>query len=496
MKIEFIKDEKLFFGNNKRKYDPRIGLLSGGPKGPYERDKNPFKQLDCGLIGNEESITIFEEILKEIKNGINPFDTVYGEKGFPGLGKESPLQFSINIERDWCKKIHTKEIDDLSKIDDFNELKDLLLQLYKKKMEFVLAYDSKPNIIIILIPDEILNLFDKLKRKRRIIRFANKTDPDSIVESEGDIDFHNIIKIIGMEFKIPTQLIRYDTLKEISKGLETKLHKRISTEDPATFAWNFVVGLYYKAIGTPWKLVELDENVCYIGISFFRDYAIENLNKPNLRASLAQIFIGSGEMYVLRGEPFDWDEDESKTPQLTTEYAKSLIDTIINFYLELKGHTPKRIVIHKSSKFSKEEIVGFYSNTKGIKHIDMITIYNTSLFRLYRDSRYPVVRGTVVLSNKKNESNFLYTVGFIPVLSTYPGPRVPVPLEFKCFTFDTDRLQIAKEILSLSRLDWNNIKYSTSKPVTLLLSERVGEIMSEARSKKISTLETEYRYYM
>jgi len=497
LKVEFLEDTKLYFGKEVRKYDPRIGLLAGGPRGPYNEKDAHFVQIDSGLIGDEESISVFNMIFKQINSGIEPYETTYGVKGFPGLGKESPLQFSINIEESWKKLIYTKEIRELSDISNEFDLKEKLLELYEKKIELVLAHDSQPNIIIILIPDEILNLFDKLKRKRRIIKFANKTEPQSVQESRGDIDFHNIIKVIGMKYKIPTQLIKYDTLKEIEKGLITKTHKKLTTEDPATFTWNFLVGVYYKAIGTPWKLSKLEDDVCFIGISFFRDFNEDNKKfEPNLRASLAQIFIGTGESYVLRGEPFIWDEKDGKNPQLTEEYAKSLIDMIINFYVELKGHTPKRIVIHKSSNFNGEEIKGFYSNNKKIKHIDMITIYNRTLFRFYREGRYPVIRGTLFVSNDKNGSNFLFTTGFIPVLGTYPGPMVPMPLEFKCFTFDTDKKQTATEILSLSRLDWNSIKYSTRKPVTLLLSERVGDIMSEARSKDIKKLETQYRFYM
>jgi len=98
----------------------------------------------------------------------------------------------------------------------------------------------------------------------------------------------------------------------------------------------------------------------------------------------------------------------------------------------------------------------------------MKTIYNRTQFRFYREGKYPVIRGTLFVSNDKNGSNFLYTTGFIPVLGTYPGPMVPMPLEFNCFTFDTDKKQNVTEILSLSRLDWNNIKYYTRKPVTLL----------------------------
>ena len=344
MRIEFIEDSELYFGHGVRAFDPRAGLLNGGPKGPYKDKEVDFSTLDCGIIGDIDSIIIFESIIKEISSSLKPLNSTYGDKGFPGLGRKSPLQISINIEDFWKQKLLTKEISDILGIKNQVEAKTKLIDIFERKIELILANDSQPSIIIVLIPDELLDKFDEKKRKRRIIKFANKTLPNSIVQSGGDIDFHNIIKVIGMKNDITTQIIKFDTLKDIQKGLETGKYKKLKTEDPVTFAWNLIVGIYYKAKGTPWKLSELEDNVCYIGISFFRDYIEHQMAlSPNLRASVAQVFLSTGESYILRGEPFKWDDDEfGKTPHLTKEYAKSLIDMVLDFYKEMKNNSPKK----------------------------------------------------------------------------------------------------------------------------------------------------------
>ena len=152
-------------------------------------------------------------------------------------------------------------------------------------------------------------------------------------------------------------------------------------------------------------------------------------------------------------------------------------------------------MIHKSSHFNSDEIEGFYLNKANISTVDLITINSHSTVRFCRYGMYPVLRTTLIESSLKEVKSYLYITGFIPSLGTYPGPRIPVPVEITRYSFDTPLMKIAEEIISLSRLDWNNIKFNSYLPVTLLLSRRVGNIMSEARSKRID-LEPHYRYYM
>ena len=39
-------------------------------------------------------------------------------------------------------------------------------------------------------------------------------------------------------------------------------------QDAATRAWNFSVGLYYKAGGVPWRLPPTHRETCFVGVSF------------------------------------------------------------------------------------------------------------------------------------------------------------------------------------------------------------------------------------
>jgi hypothetical protein len=54
---------------------------------------------------------------------------------------------------------------------------------------------------------------------------------------------------------------------------------------------------------------------------------------------------------------------------------------------------------------------------------------------------------------------------------------------------------MCKEILALSKLNWNNTDFSDQFPVTLSVSKTISEILSEARAREIEPT-NQYRYYM
>ena len=73
-----------------------------------------------------------------------------------------------------------------------------------------------------------------------------------------------------------------------------------------------------------------------------------------------------------------------------------------------------------------------------------------------------------------DKSMLLYTSGYIPYLEVYPGPRVPSSLEILEYFGDTTMDVIGKEILALTKLNWNNAKVSKKAPITIAFSRRVG----------------------
>ena len=144
--------------------------------------------------------------------------------------------------------------------------------------------------------------------------------------------------------------------------------------------------------------------------------------------------------------------------------------------------------------FTEEEKSGFLveNETAEIKQIDLLTLTQSPI-DFYRDGAYPIVRGTVI---KAPRSEFyIFTLGYITQLKTYPKPGIPIPVRVRISNLDSTERKMCKEILSLTRLDWNNADFCTQMPITLLASDRIGDILSEARARDIEP-SNEYRFYM
>jgi hypothetical protein len=63
-------------------------------------------------------------------------------------------------------------------------------------------------------------------------------------------------------------------------------------------------------------------------------------------------------------------------------------------------------------------------------------------------------------------------------LDEFPGPHIPAPLQIGA-AGPTDIEARAKEILTLSKMNWNSTDSVARLPVTLLFAKKVGEIMTE-----------------
>ena len=143
-----------------------------------------------------------------------------------------------------------------------------------------------------------------------------------------------------MKWGVPIQILREDTLSG----------KKAALQDKATRAWNFATGLYFKAGGIPWRGHGLGIDTCYIGVTFYKTESADR--RIVMRSGIAQAFDYLGQGVVLRGDPFEWDvEEHGKTPHLTRAGAADLMKKALGEYEKISCLPPKRVVVHKSSRF-------------------------------------------------------------------------------------------------------------------------------------------------
>jgi len=91
------------------------------------------------------------------------------------------------------------------------------------------------------------------------------------------------------------------------------------------------------------------------------------------------------------------------------------------------------------------------------------------------------------------DKSLLYTMGYIPRLRTYPGPRIPKPLSITHLG-DSQVDEICKEIMGLTKLNWNTTAFATHLPITFEFSQKVARVLSELPEGRV--LQNHYRFHI
>ncbi|MDJ1486214.1 hypothetical protein QNI16_37370 [Cytophagaceae bacterium YF14B1] len=447
-------------------------------------------KIDDGQVideDDEESMLFPNEIEEDEQATVSEYDAVRYVKNkrlnpdFPGFTAESIFHCSFVNDEANNKTVKQAKIDEIlgnSELTNFDRtvrICDLYKDAYIDLLENSL---SIPAICFIVIPS---NVFKKL----------------SSIPYKGNL-FFNLrrylkAQLITLPNAIPVQIILEDTI----------LGKKKSLQDLSMQAWNFVVANYYKNIGTPWTLTLKDKHTCFIGISFHK---VLNAENNMVRSSIAQAFNYEGKGIVFIGKSFKWDAEANNTaaPHLTYDYAKNMIQEVIQKYKKFNQNLPPiRVVIHKTTDFWTAAQHTDYAEVEGLKDgirkvlgeeitIDLVTIKSASIKLLRREGEYPVMRGTLLPLDK--QTGILYTTGYIPYYETFPGQHIPHPLEISIFEGESTLKQVSEEILALTKLNFNNCNFFDSLPITLRFAQKVGEIIQYAEED--ATLPDKYFFYM
>lgn len=249
----------------------------------------------------------------------------------------------------------------------------------------------------------------------------------------------------------------------------------------------------------PWRPTSIDPQACFVGISFYVTQEVDE--SLTLRSSVAQAFDYLGQGLVLRGDPFEWSEvKHGPSPHLTKDAARKLIVDTLREYEKVQGVPPRRVVIHKTSEFwgpehgEYNELDGFYEGIDSVypnRETDLVSLRQTGV-NLYREGNYPPLRGTHLCLEDRH--HFLFTMGYIPYLQTYPGSYVPEPWQITDHRGGSAPRELLKEVLALTKMNVNNCAFADGTPITLLFSKRIGEIMKHIPDGE--SVHPHYRFYM
>jgi len=502
LRFEHLAEPRLQFGDYFEHEDPKTGLYEYGPFGKNVPGLHVV-EIRLGFIGTGETISGAQEWIERCSSYIESenleivkdraqtsSDPLFAEfldldapeirrldkilnRDFIGFNKESPFQCSFQMNPRWERVINHRELQSVLTVSDKKERIEKLVDLIDAQLVSITRTDPLPDVVLIALTKEMVELADTVRisgnfylNLRRAIkaRAMNQTNP------------------------IPVQIIRQRTVTGGS-----------SVQEPATRAWNFCTAQYYKAGGTPWIPVALSKDTCYIGISF---YVAKDVNDElTMRSSVAQAFDFLGQGLVLRGDPFEWNVKKfGRSPHLTKDAAHKLIKQTLEEYVKATGNTPSRVVIHKTSKFwgsergEYDEVSGFYEGIDDVTrycNVDFVTLLQTGV-KIFREGKYPPLRGTYFCV--EDTEHFLYTMGFVPYLETYPRVYVPSPWQIVQHIGGSAPKELFREILILTKMNVNNCSFADGTPITISFSRKVGEIMKHVSENE--TVQSSYRFYM
>lgn len=476
LKTNFIDevDIKLEFCGGNRHIDIRFGILNYGTLDRNERTN--AQKINIAIIGLPELKDKFLNWLDKCNSGVEAKETIKSNlfPRFPGFGANSPFYAEWVCDSRNIRDLSTTEITKLEKLDTSGEIIKHAVSLYTSEIDY-LANETKPDVIFCIIPDLLGDQLDRASEMvKPMVRYSG--DEDEKTTNRYRHDFHHCFKSEAMNYRTPIQLVLPSTFDVGSRGKSTKRkyrRKKIrKLQDPATRAWNLFTAMYYKAGCIPWRLTRQasDYATCYVGISFYR-----SLDENTVLTSIAQIFNERGEGIVVRGGQAQLSKKD-RTPHLNEADSASILIQALQRYRNEHKTMPARVVLHKSSYFTPEEQSGFRKGLEQerVSMVDMLSIRKSPI-RLFRTGAYPVLRGThMPLDGNKH---LLYTRGSVPFYETYPGLYIPRALEIQFDFIEQSRDALCREILALTKMNWNNTQFDMSEPITLKAARGVGDIL-------------------
>ena len=484
-----LEEPKLVFGDGNKLTDPHAGLSLFGPydKGELGRPRD----VSYALIGGASGLRAFKDFVRLLKGPLFHEKLQGGDVNidigrlwppYPGFG----IAFDCDLPEGTRFEYEIADNEIMANVNDVDQHKRVfkIVNLYLEKIKMIAERDENIKVVVCVEPDLVWKNCRPKSTIRRDDATGSRVTAKEITELRkyaGDlfgsyeedqydysIDFRRQLKARVMKYRIPVQLIRESTLS-LHGG--TKERKLTPLSDRA---WNLSTALYYKAGGRPWKLAGARDGVCYIGLTF--RCSEDNRKDPRTACCAAQMFLDTGDGVVFRGEFGPWYSPDTNEFHLSRDMARLLLKGVIETYERQGGKSLKEVFLHARSGFTDEELRGYQEACPdGVKLIGVRVTGRNKGVRMLRAGEFCVQRGTLWIHNKRTA--YLWASGFKTDLLTYDGWEIPSPIEIRVVYGDADIKQVSRDILGLTKLNYNACKIGDALPVTVAFSDKVGEIL-------------------
>jgi hypothetical protein len=503
----YIDEPNILFAHNQRLQDPRIGLSLFGPF-------DTIYGINSGVLATKKGLTIFKSYLDLIQKPVYNANSITRPM-FPGF--ETAFNAKWEADNIFFKEITTAEIDRYLYHGSTHKRTFDLVSLYIEKIvEVTKNADKKIDVWFIIVPDVIYqyckpqsvlpsglvtnpSLLNKSSARKFVyepsffedMNVEGKTKEEEAISYNYDAQFHDQLKGRLLPYTIPTQIIRESTLDWRNHVNAFDRYLRDFSKIEGHLAWTLSTAAFYKAGGKPWVLSDIRKGVCYLGLV----YKKLNYSKDSSNACCAaQMFLNNGDGTVFKGEAGPWYNPESKEYHLDKINAKKLLLQTIQAYRDSnEGNNPRELFIHAKTHFDDEEWEAFKDATPVGTNLVGVTISRRSQMKLFKSiGEYPVLRGLSYIVDKYKA--FLWSIGFVPQLQTALTLGLPNPLYIEVNKGNAQIEQVLKDILALTKLNYNACVFGDGEPVTLRFADNIGEILTS--SADIESPPLAFKYYI
>lgn len=497
--VKYIAEPNLTFGSNQKATDPRDGLMLFGP---FD-NKKINGRITLGIIGPLSARNAMISYLKKLHSPVIPIKDSQKHPMFPGL--EAVMGISVNFDNVPQINVESKDIESALKYTDSHIRVNKLVSLYVDPLALYVKEEEMPvNLWMVVIPETIFiygrpksrikNAEDNIRTKfsKELLNPLQQNlfpdfqeEDDKIREAYSfEINFHNQLKARLLGTKVVTQIVRESKIS--SDGLsDIQIEKEEQVRTAK--AWNIASAIYYKLGGLPWKMGEVRQGVCYLGLVYKRT------DEKNRNACCAaQMFLDSGDGMVFKGNVGPWWNPTTKEFHLKKEDAYNIISQSLESYYNRFSTYPQEVFIHAKTYFDDAEWDGFSEATQNKSNIIGVRIRNHNTFKLYRQYSYSVPRGIILQYD--DYKAFLWTKGYIPRFKTQIGLETPNPIDVQITRGDADIEVVCKDILSLTKLNYNACIYGDGLPVTLKFADSIGEILTAGKELDAGVLP--FKFYI
>ena len=485
LQIEYIAEPLLEFGHSQQLKDPKDGLFLFGPL----LDRKP-SQMRIGAIGTPKGRAAYRRWVETARGFIPaPLPESQHRIAYPG--------FEATFQTSWPETpvaeiaVSATEIfNSIRKTDRHKAIYDTVSLFANPIIRRLNEDDVQVDVWFVVIPDEVWRLGRPLSRPskeegvsdpralgsklgRRLLREPSMFSEDMAATEpyRYQVNFHHQLKARLISSKAVVQVVRESSLGGDSE--DDAVRRRL--QDPASVAWNLTTTAFFKAGGRPWKLANIRPRVCYVGLVF----KMNPLDSDAGNACCgAQMFLDSGDGLVFKGAMGPWYSKDRKEFHLSKSAARGLLAQVISAYEELHGSPPTELFIHGRKRFTSDEWEGFSSAIPSGTNLVCVRISRSQEMKLFRPGKTPVMRGSYYRMDDRRA--LLWTSGYVPELMTYPGREVPNPLLVEVSRGEGSLPRILKDVMSLTKVNFNACIFGDGLPVTLRFAESVGEILTAA----------------